>query len=108
MDWASAIVMGITMGIIMANVPQLVPVEKEIRQEIINTTTGSSYSRNPPLTTSSDRNKERPRPPFSGVLFIKDPIDHAMASIMSAGTMDLIPSIIADATVFIVISLREI
>ena len=82
---------GITIGIIIANVPQEVPVANAIKAERINTIAGTKASGKPPPTTTSERKEARPKPPSAGDDLIIVPIDQAITRITRAGTIDLIP-----------------
>ena len=103
--WARPTAIGITIGIMIAKVPQLVPVAKAIRAERRNTMAGTRERGKPPPTTTSDRYAARPRPPSAGLDLMIVPMDHAITRITSAGTMDLIPSISAEEASLIFISL---
>src|SRR5690554_833915 len=78
---AKPLTMGIVMGIIIAKVPQDVPVEKAIKAERAKTITGTRAKGKPPATTASDRKLAKPRPPSAGASVIIVPIDQAMARI---------------------------
>ena len=82
---------GITMGIMMAKVPQEVPVAKAMSAERMNTIAGTRASGNPPPTTTSERKDARPSPPSSGDDLMIVPMDQAITRITRAGTIDLIP-----------------
>src|SRR5690554_982711 len=93
---------GIVIGIIIANVPQLVPVEKAIKAERAKTIIGTNANGKPPATTVSDKNEAKPSPPSSGDAEIIVPIDQAIVKIIKAGTIDPIPSFNASEAVLIV------
>ena len=94
-----------TIGIMMAKVPQLVPVANAIRAERTNTIAGTRERGNPPPTTTSDRYDASPSPPSSGLDLMIVPIDHAMTRMTRAGTIDLIPFIKASDASLMFISL---
>ena len=96
---------GMTIGIMIANVPQLVPVANAIRAERTNTIAGTRESGNPPPTTTSERYEANPSPPSSGLDFMIVPIDHAITRMTRAGTIDLIPFIRASEASLMFISL---
>ena len=84
--------MGRVIGIIIAKVPQLVPVAKAIRALRINTNIGRIESGKLPFTNTSLRYTESPSPPSDGLLLIIPPIVHANVRITRAGAMVFIPS----------------
>ena len=98
---------GMTIGIIMANVPQLVPVAKAMRAERTNTIAGTRANGKPPPTTTSDRYEANPSPPSSGLDLMMVPMDHAITRITRAGTIDFIPFIKASDASLMFISLLQ-
>src|SRR5690554_3085696 len=94
-------------GIIMAKVPQEVPVEKAINAERAKTIMGTRAKGKPPDTTASERKDARPSPPSSGDAFIIVPILQAIVRIRRAGTIEPTPSFKASEASFMVKRRRE-
>ena len=104
----SAVTIGITSGIIIPKVPQLVPVAKEISPETKNTMLASKNTGKSPFTTSPLKYTPRPSPPSLGADFIIVPMLHANIKIVRAGTIDFMPSLTAAIEAFALTSLRKI